>query len=135
MEHPIMFDEDDPVLAALRARVLALPGAVETITFGRPWWRTQAPKGRVFGIYGGGTKGPEKVPHPRALLVLIDPDELPARMQDQRFFVPAYFGPRGWLGIDVDAPDTDWTEVDELLDAAFRCVAPKVLLQELDSRV
>jgi hypothetical protein len=89
----------------------------------------------VFAIYGGGTKGPEKVQHPHALLVLIDPDELPARRQDARFFVPAYFGPRGWLGIDVDGPDTDWTEVTELLDAAFRCVAPKALLQELDARV
>jgi hypothetical protein len=126
-----MFDEGDPILAELRARALALPGAVETITFGRPWWRA----GKVFAIYGGGTKGPERVPHPHALLVLIDPDELPARRQDPRFFVPAYFGPRGWLGIDVHGADTDWDEVGELLDAAFRCVAPRTLLQELDARV
>jgi hypothetical protein len=125
-----MFDEDDRVLAELRPRALALPGAIETITFGRPWWRA----GRVFAIYGGGTRGPEKVPHPRALLVVIDPDELPARRQDPRFFVPAYFGPKGWLGIDVDRPDTDWTEVEELLDAGFRTVAPKTLLRELDAR-
>ena len=125
-----MFDEGDPVLAELRMRALALPGAVETITFGRPWWRA----GRVFAIYGGGTKGPEKVPHPHALLVPIDRDELPARQQDPRFFVPAYFGPRGWLGIDVDAPDTPWDEVGELLDAAFRCVASRSLLQALDAR-
>jgi hypothetical protein len=130
MEHPIMYDEDDPVLAELRKRVLALPGVVETITFGRPWWRA----GKVFGIYGGSTRGPEKVPHPRALLVLIDPDELPARQQDPRFFVPAYFGPKGWLGIDVDGPGTDWTEVEELLDAGFRTAAPKRLLAELDAR-
>jgi hypothetical protein len=125
-----MFDDGDPGLAQLRALALALPGAVETITFGRPWWRA----GRVFAIYGGGTKGPERVPHPHALLVLIDPDELPARQQDPRFFVPAYFGPKGWLGIDVDEPAPDWDEVGELLDAAYRSVAPKALLQRLDAR-
>lgn len=126
-----MFDEGDPRLAELRARALALPGAVETITFGRPWFRA----GRVFAIYGGGTKGPEKVPHPFALIVPIDPDELPARRQDARFFVPAYFGPRGWLGIDLDRAHTDWDEVGELLDAGFRAVAPSALLRELDARV
>jgi hypothetical protein len=125
-----MFDEDDPVLAALRERVLALPGVVETVTFGRPWWRA----GRVFALYGGSTKGPERVPHPHALLAAIDPDELPARRQDARFFVPAYFGPRGWLGIDLDRPDTDWNEVAELLDAAFHTVAPRSLVAELDAR-
>jgi hypothetical protein len=125
-----MFDERDPLLAELRPRVLALPGAIETITFGRPWWRA----GRVFAIYGGGTRGPEKVSHPHALLVVIDPDELPARRQDPRFFVPAYFGPKGWLGMDLDQPDTDWTEVEELLDAGFRAVATKTLVRELDAR-
>ena len=125
-----MFDEGDPLLAALRERVLELPGVVETITFGRPWWRA----GRVFAIYGGGTKGPEKVPHPRALIVAVDPDELPARRQDQRFFVPAYFGPRGWLGIDLDGADVDWDEVGELLDAGYRTVATKTLVRELDAR-
>jgi hypothetical protein len=88
----------------------------------------------VFALYGGSTKGPERVPHPHALLAAIDPDELPARRQDARFFVPAYFGPRGWLGIDLDRPDTDWNEVAELLDAAFRTVAPRSLVAELDAR-
>lgn len=124
-----MFDEGDPGLVELRARALALPGAVETITFGRPWWRA----GRVFAIYGGGTRGPEKVPHPFSVLVPIDPDELPARRQDPRFFVPAYFGPKGWLGIDLDDA-TDWTEVDELLDASFRHLAPRSLVVELDAQ-
>ena len=34
-------------------------------------------------------------------------------------FVPAYLGPSGWLGIDLD-DSTDWTEMAELLDAAYR---------------
>ena len=39
-----------------------------------------------------------------------------------------------WLGIDIDAPGTDWTEVGELIDASFRWVAPARLVRELDDR-
>ena len=133
MDHPVMFEEHDPVLAAVREHALAFPGAIETITFGRPWFRAGA-TGRAFAIYGGGTKGPDPVRHEAALLVHVDEDELPARVQDARFFVPAYFGPKGWLGIDVAGPATDWTEVDELLDASFRHLAPRSLVLELDAQ-
>ena len=34
MAHPIMFDPDDPTLEQVRMRALALPGAVEKVTFG-----------------------------------------------------------------------------------------------------
>jgi hypothetical protein len=132
MEHPIMFDEHDPVLAVVRRHALAFPGAVETITFGRPWYRAGG-TGRAFAIYGGGTKGPDPVRHDPALLVHVDLDEIPARATDPRFFVPAYFGPKGWLGIDLDDA-TDWTEVDELLDASFRHLAPRALVGELDAQ-
>ncbi|HEV7622498.1 MAG TPA: MmcQ/YjbR family DNA-binding protein [Amnibacterium sp.] len=89
--------------------------------------------GQAFAVFGGGTKGPDHVRHDRALLVHVDDDERPARLPDPRFFVPAYVGPKGWLGIDVDSPDTDWTEVAELLDASFRWVAPAHLVRELDA--
>jgi hypothetical protein len=36
---------------------------------------------------------------------------------------------RRWLGTDVDGPDTDWTEVAELLDASWRHRAPARLLR------
>lgn len=130
MEHPLRFDPDDPVLERVRRIALALPGAEETVTFGRPWFRA----GRVFAIYGGGTKGPARTVHPHALLVHVDEDELPARRSDARFFVPGYFGPRGWLGLDVDPPDTDWTEVGELLDASYRWAAPPSLVRALEAR-
>jgi len=128
--HPIMFDDDDPVLSRVRALALALPEAEERVAHGRPWFFA----GQAFAVYGGGTKGPDQVRHDHALLVHVDDDERPARRADPRFFVPAYVGPKGWLGIDVDAPDTDWTEVAELLDASFRWVASARLVRELDAR-
>jgi len=119
-----MFEADDPLLARVRALALALPEAEERISHGRPWFCV----GTGFAIYGSGTKGPEKVMHPHSVVIHVDDDERPARLQDPRFFVPAYLGPRGWLGIDVDDPDTDWDEVAELLDASWRHIAPRRLL-------
>lgn len=128
MDHPPQFDADDRLLRRLRSIALALPGAVETITFGRPWFRA----GRVFAVYGSATKGPERVLHPRAVIVHVDDDERPARLPDRRFFVPGYFGPKGWLGVDLDLPDTDWTEVAELLDASHRFAAPPRLRRTVE---
>lgn len=125
MDHPIGFVTDDPALARLRSIALALPEADERIAHGRPWFFLRT----AFAVYGGGTRGPEKVMHPHAVLVHVDADERQAREQDPRFFVPAYLGPKGWLGIDLDPPDTDWEEVAELVDASWRHAAPARLLR------
>ena len=93
--------------------------------------RRVAAGGTAFAVYGGGTKGPDHVRHDSALLIHIDEDERPARIQDRRFFVPAYLGPKGWLGIDLDAPDIDWQEVTELLDASWRHAAPHRLIASI----
>jgi hypothetical protein len=46
-------------------------------------------------------------------------------------FVPAYLGPSGWIGVDLDGR-TDSTEIDELLDALFRLTATKKAIAERD---
>jgi hypothetical protein len=48
-----------------------------------------------------------------------------------RFFVPPYVGPSGWIGIRLDG-DPDWREVRELMRDAYRIIAPKRLLATLD---
>jgi hypothetical protein len=126
-----MFDEHDPLLARLRTLALALPEAEERISHGRPWFSVTG--GTAFAVYGSGTKGPDSVRHDSGLVVHIDEDERPARLQDPRFFVPAYLGPKGWLGLDLDAVDTDWQEIAELLDASWRYAAPRRLLATLDA--
>ena len=54
------------------------------------------------------------------------------------FFVPAYVGTSGWLGLSfhvVGAVDrVDWDEVAELVDASYRLTAPAGLVKELDAR-
>jgi phosphoribosylglycinamide formyltransferase-1 len=44
-----------------------------------------------------------------------------------RFFMPAYLGPKRWLGLYLDAGDIDWGEVTELIHASYRMIAPKRL--------
>jgi hypothetical protein len=48
-----------------------------------------------------------------------------------RFFVPPYVGPSGWVGIWLDR-GVHWPEVAGLLEDSFRLVAPKRLIAKLD---
>lgn len=131
MAHPQMFDDDDPVLARVRELALAFPGADEKVSHGRPAFFTK----KVFAYYGGSLKvDGEWVQHPQSVMVLVDDDERVALLADDRVFVPAYMGPSGWLGIDLDAgTDVDWEEVRELLDASYRLTAGKRLVADLDA--
>jgi len=129
MSHPLMFDADDPVLARVRAICLGFPEAKERISHGRPNFYTT----RAFCYYGGrpARQADEDEPprRDRAILGRPDPDDAPALRQDERFFVPAYLGASGWLGIDVDAADEQ--ELVELIDASYRVTAPRRLVRLL----
>ncbi|MBV8960140.1 MAG: MmcQ/YjbR family DNA-binding protein [Actinobacteria bacterium] len=50
----------------------------------------------------------------------------------ERYFVPPYLGPRGWVGVWLDRDDVDWAEVAELMTEAYRLTAPKRLAATLD---
>ncbi len=47
------------------------------------------------------------------------------RSDAETFFVPAYVGPRGWIGIRLDLEDVDWETVTELARRAFQSTAPE----------
>ncbi len=40
-----------------------------------------------------------------------------------RYFRPPYVGHRGWVGVRLDG-DVEWDEVGELLEDAYRLIAP-----------
>lgn len=123
-----MYDPDDPLLARVREIALAFPGADEKESHGRPAFYTR----KVFCYYGGSIRvDGDWVPHDQAILFLPDPGERPALEADGRFWVPAYLGPYGWLGLDLES-GSDFGEVAELLDESFRATAPKRLVAELD---
>jgi hypothetical protein len=59
--------------------------------------------------------------------------ELLIEAEPTRFFRPPYVGVRGWLGVYLDVP-VDWDEIADLVEDAYRTVAPKRLIAELDAR-
>lgn len=130
MAHPLMFDESDPMLHRVRDLALDLPGAREKVTHGRPAFFTT----KVFAYYGGtiAVDG-EHISHTQSLVIHPDADEARALLEDPRCYRPAYLGPSGWVGLDLDE-ETDWDEAAELLEASFRETAGTRLIARLDVR-
>ena len=126
MEHPLRFDDADPLLARVRELALALPEAAEKVTHGRPTFFTT----KVFAYYGGSPRGATTDRHDSALLFHPDPDDAPALRQDPRYYEPAYLRPHGWRDLDLHE-GTDWTEIAELMDASYRQTAPRRLVAAL----
>lgn len=62
------------------------------------------------------------LPGDNASLIRSDPD---------RFYMPAYIGPRGWVALRLDAGEVDWDEVNELAFHSYLLVAPKRLAEQL----
>jgi hypothetical protein len=52
----------------------------------------------------------------------------------ERFFVPPYVGHRGWIGVRLDVPPIPWDQIADLVEDAYRVVAPRRLVAELDGR-
>jgi hypothetical protein len=50
----------------------------------------------------------------------------------QKFYMPAYVGPRGWVGLRLDGRTVDWAEVKELVRGSYAQTAPKSLARIVD---
>jgi hypothetical protein len=57
--------------------------------------------------------------------------ELVARHPD-RYYVPAYVGPRGWVALRLDGRKVDWNEVADLVFTAYRMQAPRGLAEQIE---
>jgi len=44
-----------------------------------------------------------------------------------RFYLPAYIGPRGWVGLRLDVGKVDWDEVRDVVTGSYLLTAPKTL--------
>ena len=130
MSHPPRYLDDDPLLGKVREIALALPGAAEKVSHGRPTFFTT----KVFAIFGGVIKGDHRdTALARGLVFLPGSDEREALLADGRFVVPGYEGAYGWLCLPLDRDDPDWAEVAELVEESYRRTAPPKLIKELDA--
>jgi predicted DNA-binding protein (MmcQ/YjbR family) len=124
VEHPKFFAPGDRLLERLRRVCFRFPEVVEVEAWGRATFRAGK---RIFAVAGA------SMDRPYSVVFKPDPEERRALIEDPRFFVPPYFGPAGWLGIDFDADDTDWVELAELIETSYRQVALKRQLAALDA--
>jgi hypothetical protein len=115
-------------LEQLRALCMALPEVTEKLSHGEPTWFVR----KSFVMFADHHHDDRLAfwcaapPGAQEELVAADPG---------RFFRPPYVGGRGWLGVYLDVPDVDWTEIEEIVTDAYRQVAPKRLVSRLDERV
>ncbi len=120
---------DDPT-ERVRAICLALPEVTERLSHGEPTWFVREGK-QVATVWhdhhGDGRLGLICPAPPGVQEQLIELDA-------ERFYRPAYVGSRGWLGVSLDSDDVDWDEVAGIIEDAYRKVAPKKLVAELDAR-
>lgn len=129
MSHPRRYSDDDFGLTELRTLCFALPEVIEKETHGRPTFRTK----KIFAVFGGMTKGSGSLDYPSAVLVKMPEAGIRVVADDPRFFVPAYYGPSGWVGLDFTAEPLDWDMVRDLVIDSYRMTAPRTLVAQLDS--
>jgi hypothetical protein len=101
--------DHDTGLTRLRALCMAQPLAAEKISHGMPVFFVE--KGRTFAWFihdhhGDGitavavkTSGADE----QAMLIEADPET---------FYRPKYLAPSGWIGLRLDRPHTDWSQVE-----------------------
>jgi predicted DNA-binding protein (MmcQ/YjbR family) len=55
-------------------------------------------------------------------------------LDSSRFYLPAYIGPRGWIGLRLDVGKVDWEEVGDFVGDSYRLVAPRRLVALIGAR-
>jgi hypothetical protein len=112
----------NPVLDRLTALALALPEAQRELLSSHASFRVRK---KIFAYFLDNHRGDGIV----AVTCKVLPGENTAlaRAQPERYYLPAYIGPRGWVALRLDLPTIDWSEVRDLLVASYFLTAPKHL--------
>jgi len=119
----------DPLLTRSTQIALSLPG-----TQCQRWGEHAAflVRKRIFGYFLNNHHG-DGIVAVAGKALLGDNTALVAAQPD-RFYLPAYVGPRGWVALRLDTGKVDWDEVAELLRGSYLLVAPKRLAEQVQVR-
>jgi len=122
MPHQRMYDDSNPALKRLREICLALPEAFEKEAWGECTFRVTG--GSMFAMTDNNHHQSGHV----AVWVKAPPmvQEILVKSDGQRFFVPPYMGPKGWVGVRLDYK-VKWDEVAGILKDGYLMSAPKRL--------
>lgn len=123
-------------LIEVRKIALALPGVTEGMSHRSPCFYVQNRKPVCYfhGTSPGSGRPAIWCPFPSGI------NREMAESEPERFFEPTPSASgvfRDWLGVYLDAladHEVDWTEIAVILDRAFRHVAPKRLIVQLDEQ-
>jgi hypothetical protein len=112
------------IIEAVREICLALPEAIERPSHGEPTFFVQGKRSfaTVWDNHHGDGRLALICPAPagmQATLVETDPE---------RFYVPPYFGHRGWIGVRLDR-GFDRDEIAGFVEDAYAEVAPPRLVE------
>jgi len=115
-----------PELEKVREICLALPEVSEKLSHGSPTWFAGKKTMVMFldDHHGDGRLALWMAAEPGVQHDMVE-------QEPERFFVPPYVGHRGWLGVRLDR-SPDWDEMADMIEEAYRVVAIKRLLTELD---
>ena len=112
----------DAALERVRAICLGFPGAEEKLSHGAPSFHV---RGKMFVNFvddhhadGRLAVWCKAMPDDQRRLVASAPD---------RYFVPPYVGVRGWVGVRLDRPDTDWIDLAIVIEQGWTEIAPPTL--------
>ena len=67
-----------------------------------------------------------------SLHFMTDPAQRSRLEKDSRLRSSPHHGFRGWMALGLDSDQLDWSEVGRLLESAYRAVAGKELVAEMD---
>jgi len=113
-----------PDVAGRRKRLVALCRALPDAVAERAGVQHLAFKvgKKIFGYYAYDHHGDGRI----ALLCKAPPGEQGRLLAEdaERYFVPPYVGPKGWVGVRLDTPRVDWKAVKNLVLVAYFLTAP-----------
>jgi hypothetical protein len=111
-------------LTRLRKLCLALPQAHEVEAWGEPTFRV---KNKIFAMYAEPNNHHGGGQHAVWCKASAVNQRLMVEAAPERFFVPPYVGPSGWIGVWLEEK-CDWPELADLLRDSYRMIAPKKLV-------
>ncbi len=119
-------EDSAATLERVRTVCLGLPETEEKEAWGMPTFRV---RGKLFAHFADNHHEDGRVA--LWLKAAEGAQELLVEAAPERFFVPPYMGPRGWVGVRLDG-EVDWEEVATLAEEGWRLIAPKGVVAALD---
>ena len=112
--------KESPLLERLTAICMGLPDASREMQGKHASFRVRK---KVFAYFMNDHHGDgiisvccKVLPGDNAALIAGDP---------VKFYMPAYIGPRGWVGLRLDRKKVDWAEVAELVRGSYLLITKR----------